>query len=204
MPGKIETPRQPQRRCSQTPQNPKKPQNPRRRRRARRASRLPLILIPIILIVLIVAGIALFSGGDKEDSKLSANTTPSDAVSTPAAEKETTQPEETTLPKPQVVSTATISAQGDILMHKPVIQTGAQKDGSYDFSSIFRYLKDYLATYDYAVANLETTLGGKKYPYQGNPEFNCPDEIAAAAKDAGFDMLLTANNHSSDTYTEGC
>ena len=39
--------------------------------------------------------------------------------------------------------------------------------------------------------------------YQGYPKFNCPDGIVEAAKDAGIDMLLTANNHCSDTTTEG-
>ena len=64
-------------------------------------------------------------------------------------------------------------------------------------------MAEYTASYDYSVANLETTLGGDNYPYQGYPDFNCPDEIVEAAKDAGIDMLLTANNHCSDTTTEG-
>ena len=88
-------------------------------------------------------------------------------------------------------------------MHKPVITACTTEDGGYDFASIFRYVAEYTASYDYSVANLETTLGGDNYPYQGYPDFNCPDEIVEAAKDAGIDMLLTANNHCSDTTTEG-
>ena len=88
-------------------------------------------------------------------------------------------------------------------MHKPVITACTTEDGGYDFESIFRYVAEYTASYDYSVANLETTLGGDNYPYQGYPDFNCPDEIVEAAKDAGIDMLLTANNHCSDTTTEG-
>ena len=110
--------------------------------------------------------------------------------------EDTTEP---TLPEPEhVVSTATIAATGDILMHMPVVNTGLQTDGSYDFSSIFRYLEPYSSGVDYAIANLETTLCGTEngYPYHGYPNFNCPDEIAYGAADAGFDMLLTANNHS--------
>ena len=116
----------------------------------------------------------------------------------------TTEPPTTAPPEPErVVATATVASQGDLLMHKPVFETCRQSDGSYDFSSIFRYSKDLVASYDYAVANLETTFGGDKYIYQGNPAFNCPDELADSAVDTGYDMLLTANNHAGDTMGDG-
>ena len=116
----------------------------------------------------------------------------------------TTEPPTTAPPEPErVVATATVASQGDLLMHKPVFDTCRQSDGSYDFSSIFRYSKDLVASYDYAVANLETTFGGDKYIYQGNPAFNCPDELADSAVETGYDMLLTANNHAGDTMGDG-
>lgn len=102
-----------------------------------------------------------------------------------------------------VVSSATVSSQGDLLMHKPVIDTCKDSDGNYDFESIFRYVKDYVSGYDYAVANFETTLGGPDYPYQGNPSFNTPDAFADELVDTGYDMLLTANNHCADTTASG-
>lgn len=81
-----------------------------------------------------------------------------------------TQPPETTLPEPEhVVATASIGTMGDLLMHKPVFDTCLQSNGTYDFSSIFRYVKDIVSGLDYAIANLETTFGGDDYPYQGNP-----------------------------------
>ena len=83
-------------------------------------------------------------------------------------------------------------------MHEPVISSGRSADGSYDFSYLFQYIREYVQALDYAAMNLETTLGGSSYPYQGNPEFNCPDTMADALKDAGYDMILTANNHASD------
>ena len=103
----------------------------------------------------------------------------------------------------KVVSTATISSQGDLLMHKPVIETCVDTSGKYDFSSIFRYVKDYVAGYDYAVANFETTLGGPNHPYQGNPSFNTPDAFADTLAATGYDMMLTANNHCADTTASG-
>ncbi len=125
------------------------------------------------------------------------------APSTEATTEATTEP---TLPEPEhVVSTATITSTGDVLMHMPVVDTGLQNDGSYNFDSIFRYVGDYTEKTDFAVANLETTLASTDngYPYHGYPNFNCPDAIVTAAKDAGFDMFLTANNHSYDTGIVG-
>ena len=122
---------------------------------------------------------------------------------TEAPTEATVPPTTTEPPQPEtVIATATISAQGDLLMHKPVFDT-CRKDGGYDFESIFRYSKDLIASYDYAIANLETTFGGDKYVYQGNPAFNCPDELAADAAEAGYDMFLTSNNHSGDTMGDG-
>lgn len=104
-----------------------------------------------------------------------------------------------------VLPQASICVTGDVLMHMPVIDTGLQSNGQYDFSSIFRYLLPYSAQADFAVANLETTLCGTEggYRYSGYPAFNCPDEIVDALKDAGFDLLLTANNHCYDTKDYG-
>ena len=126
---------------------------------------------------------------------------------TPTETEETTEPTtEPPLPEPEhVVSTATISATGDVLMHLPVVNSGLQKDGSYDFDYIFRHLAEYSSVADYALANLETTLCGTDngYPYHGYPNFNCPDEIVDGVLSAGFDMFLTANNHSYDTSLVG-
>ena len=121
----------------------------------------------------------------------------------PSISASTTETEDTVPGAITVVSSATISSQGDLLMHKPVIKTCKDEDGNYDFSSIFRYVKDYIAGYDYAVANFETTLGGPNHPYQGNPTFNTPDTFADDLVDTGFDMLLTANNHCADTTASG-
>ena len=142
---------------------------------------LPLVLVAIVAVVLIVRSL----GKGKPD----------DAPTTPPTTEET--------PPLEPVASATVGVQGDLLMHKPVITACTTENGGYDFESIFRYVAEYAASYDYSVANLETTLGGDNYPYQGYPDFNCPDEIVGAAKDAGIDMLLTANNHCSDTTTEG-
>ena len=120
------------------------------------------------------------------------------------ATTETLPPETTLPPEPKkVIATATIASQGDLLMHSPVFESCRQGDGSYDFAEIFQYIKDDVSSYDYALANLETTFGGPNHPHVANQSFSCPDALAASAKEAGYDMFLTANNHSGDTMGDG-
>ena len=74
-------------------------------------------------------------------------------------------------------------------------------DGSYDYSPCFRYVKDYIRSADLAIVNLEVPLAGK--PYSGYPQFSAPDALAEAAKEAGFDVMTTANNHCMDRGSKG-
>ena len=182
-------------------------------RNPKRVSGLTTAIITLLILAMIAATVfVIWLCIDMVNTEPDQATTQETSVALPtAATSATTAPTETTVPpttEPEpvpehVVSTATISSQGDLLMHKPVFDTCRQSDGSYDFSSIFRYVADYTASYDYALANLETTFGGDDFVYQGNPEFNCPDGLADAALDAGYDMLLTANNHAADTLAVG-
>ena len=172
------------------------------------------IVVMVLLMLVFIAGTALMIKLclDIPNQELSKRPNISLPIQLPTAseaptEEETEPPTETTAPPPvpeHVVSTATILSTGDILMHKPVIDVN-WKNGSYDFESIFRYIAEDVTAADYAVANLETTLASTTngYQYSGYPNFNCPDEIVDAAKEAGFDMLLNGNNHSYDTSSVG-
>ena len=167
-----------------------------------------LIVFLVILMLLMIAGTGLMIKLclDITDKRVQVKPGTSQTTLPTAAPAPTeTEPPETTLPTPEhVVSTATIVSTGDLLMHKPVIDTG-YKSGSYDFESIFRYLSEYTTEADLAVANLETTLCSTDngYSYSGYPNFNCPDALVDGAKDAGFDILLNASNHSYDTSSVG-
>ena len=171
-----------------------------------------VIVVLTVLIVLMVAVTAFLIYLSIDLVNKEADITPTQGntmqlptgAATEPAQTETTVPPTTEAPEVEhVVATVTIGAVGDLLMHKPVFDTCRKSDGSYDFSSIFRYCKDVISGLDYAIANLETTFGGDNYVYQGNPAFNCPDPLIDAVKDAGFDMLLTANNHAGDTMNDG-
>lgn len=167
----------------------------RPRRRRRRKPRYAYIAAVVIFIAVLILALTQCFGGSKDS--VSDGSVPNESGQSSADTSENTHSQIS------VVSSATVSAQGDLLMHKPIIAAYTTGENTYDFNPIFRHMKEYLASYDYSIANLETTLGGTDYPYQGNPRFNCPDPFADAIVNSGLDMLLTANNHSSDTYTDG-
>ncbi len=101
------------------------------------------------------------------------------------------------------ISNITISLVGDLMCHKPQTNNAATGNNTYDFSPSFEYVKPYLEEADIAIGNLETTFAGPSQPYSGYPAFNSPDDYCKALRQAGFDFLVTANNHSMDTREEG-
>jgi len=99
-------------------------------------------------------------------------------------------------PSPIYSSTDTVRLTiiGDVMMHKRQLE--------YDYHSFLRHLSEPLRSADFAVANMEFTLGGA--PYTGYPSFSAPDGYAEyLASDCGVDVLLTANNHILDKGNEG-
>lgn len=122
------------------------------------------------------------------------------------------QEEETEPPKPVEVQLVSV---GDVMMHRSqLIKAYDSATDSFSFDSTFEMVDEYIRPYDFAVANLETTLSGKDKGlrlsnsnyykgYQGFPTFNSPEILAKNIKDTGFDMVTTANNHCYDGLKEG-
>ena len=110
----------------------------------------------------------------------------------------------TTAPPTPVVRTATFAVVGDIMVHD--YQYNEAYDSAtdtYDFMHNFQDMKPYFADKDLVLGNLELTFGGPDRRYASFPCFNTPDSFLDAVKDAGFDLLTTANNHSMDTGRNG-
>lgn len=86
---------------------------------------------------------------------------------------------------------------GDVMGHGPQITSAYDKTtNQYDYTRCFKYIQSEISDADYAIANLEVTLAGP--PFTGYPQFSSPDELAVGCKNAGMDILVTANNHSCD------
>lgn len=177
-------------------------------KRKKRGDGLRKVLIALIVILIAAISLLVWLCVQLATAPQEPLPAPTESIPLPTqaetTQPPTTQPPTTAPPEPEhVVSTATILSTGDLLMHGGLINAARQSDGTYDFSYIFPYLTEYVTAADFAVANLETTLAGTAKPYQGNPMFNCPDDLVDAAKAAGFDMLLTASNHSYDSQQAG-
>jgi poly-gamma-glutamate capsule biosynthesis protein CapA/YwtB (metallophosphatase superfamily) len=108
----------------------------------------------------------------------------------------------------------TIAAVGDILMRNKLI-LAAQLPGErhYSFDGMFEKVAPYLQKADLTIGNLETNFAGtdetttfisqERNPKNRYPLFNCPDELCASLKQAGFDVLTTSNNHCMDYGIKG-
>ena len=160
-------------------------QNVRKNRKRRKKKGIGgLVALIIILVVLAAAVVVILKTGilkQPEEVVVVEDTRP-----LPAA--------------PAVVSTATVGATGDIILHVPILDAHATGDGEYDFSYVFSNVAPVYQEADLMFANLEVTLGGPESgEYTGYPGFNSPDAIVPALKNAGVDVCLTANNHSNDT-----
>ena len=90
---------------------------------------------------------------------------------------------------------------GDLMQHEDQFKFALMDDGTYDYSECFQYVKHEIESADIAVANFETTLAGP--PYHGYPNFCSPDKYLVDCMAAGFDIMLTANNHTCDRRQAG-
>lgn len=85
---------------------------------------------------------------------------------------------------------------GDIMQHEAQLMAAKTAEGTYSFSDCYRHIKGTISAADIAIGNLETPIGRNRF--SGYPSFCAPDSFLHAAVDAGFDVLLFANNHCLD------
>ena len=110
--------------------------------------------------------------------------------------------EEIPLEKDSIV-TCTIRIVGDLMCHSTQFNYAHVEDDSFDFTGVYSEVRDYIREADISIGNLETVTAGKTKKYSGYPFFNAPDDFLYALTDAGFDLLMTANNHAIDQGAGG-
>lgn len=98
-------------------------------------------------------------------------------------------------------SEAVLLFAGDAMQHKAQLDAANNGDGTYSYIECFEPVRELIQDADFATVNLETPLGGK--PYRGYPCFSAPDSYAGALVETGFDLILTANNHTLDARDRG-
>jgi len=100
--------------------------------------------------------------------------------------------------------TINMAATGDIMCHLTNIKNAYNSTSKdYDFSNVFKNIKQYTQDADITVGNLETTFAGASRGYTGYPTFNTPEILGKNLRDIGFDVICTANNHSMDKGYSG-
>ncbi len=103
---------------------------------------------------------------------------------------------------------AVIMLTGDIMC--AVNHQRAAQNFSFDFGDAFSQAKKILSEADYSIGVLETSCcDSAPFEYEqlrlsgGSPNCNSPSSFLAAVSEAGFNGLVTANNHNCDTGIEG-
>ena len=106
--------------------------------------------------------------------------------------------------KTAVTSNVKLTFTGDIMCHSYQYNEAYDPStGQYDFMHNFADMKKYFEKADFVIGNLETVFAGADVGISDYPCFNSPDSFADAIKDAGFDLLTTANNHCMDKRMPG-
>lgn len=111
-------------------------------------------------------------------------------------------------PQAKETGKALLCCVGD-LMCEPRMTNAHRYGDSYFFHPLFQYVRGILKNSDFSVANLETTLTDCT-PYAGEyhrifTKYHCnaPECYLDALRYAGFDALVTANNHNCDSGVMG-
>lgn len=99
--------------------------------------------------------------------------------------------------------TLSLMMVGDDLLHKPVSESGRQKNGTYNYDALFAHVRQDAKEADVAMINQEVVLGGAKLGISGYPAFNGRYEVGDAIAGAGFNVVLHATNHSLDKGATG-
>ncbi len=95
-------------------------------------------------------------------------------------------------------SRLTLLAAGDNLIHTPIFEKAFRADGSYDFNPVYDNVRDFVRSYDLAVINQETIFVDNNAYVSSYPTFGTPQSMGHALVNAGFDIILSATNHTMD------
>ncbi|QRZ60869.1 CapA family protein [Rothia sp. ZJ932] len=97
---------------------------------------------------------------------------------------------------------------GDFLVHnllwsQAAADARATGASDLDFVPLIKAQRPFVERADMAVCQMETVVAEPQGPFSGYPSFNVPPQILDAAADIGWDVCMTASNHSFDQKTDG-
>lgn len=100
-------------------------------------------------------------------------------------------------------ASVTVLALGDNLMHSTVVSSGEKADGTYDFTQMYRYIRNEVQSVDLACINQETIFIDNPAEYTNYPIFGGPTAVGEALAKTGFDVVTHATNHCYDKFFTG-
>ena len=100
-----------------------------------------------------------------------------------------------------IVYNVELSAVGDILCQKNMINDAKTEDGTYNFTHVFSNIKQYVQNSDLAIGTLGTNFTNDDY--SENELYNAPKELLHAVKESGVGLVSLANNHILDYGIDG-
>lgn len=167
----------------------------------------------IILICIVLASCSVNNITAPFNADITPTEIPEDAL---AQNTPTLSPAPIDEPAPTVepYTSIVIGSTGDIMCHFMQLkdaQNTAEADDTYttngdelySFDHWFRHISPSLEYADLMIGNLETTIASDNSLVTGYPFFATPKEILFALKKAGFDVLLSGNNHILDKGQTG-
>lgn len=148
------------------------------------------LLIPVFIGSLGLTGCSLFGIGDDEETK-------------EITQMEQTSEEETTTTKPEKkVEEVSLIACGDNLIHDTVYNKFYDdKNDTYDFAPLYEDVAPTIKKYDLAVINQETIFVKDNADVSNYPAFGTPQVMGDALVSSGYDIILSATNHTMDKGT---
>lgn len=168
----------------------------------------PLIIIGVVFLSIAIFSILYFLPKDFLPHKNMTSESMSTTGKKPPSEKapliDEQEREEAQEEEAETHINIQLATAGDIMFHNTQLTSAYdEQTNTYDFTPFFADVKPILSQADLTIANFETTTAGPEKEYTGYPQFNSPDEVVDAIKDAGVDVLTTVNNHSLDTGQDG-
>ena len=150
-----------------------------------------------------LTGCTLFGTPESQESQtvtadeMTSENTQNAEASTEASPKEETSSAQNDSDKKQETEVSLL-AVGDNLIHDTIYEAFYEGDGVYDFHSLYDYVRPTIKDYDIAVINQETIFVEDDDEVENYPNFGTPHEMGEALVDTGFDVVLSATNHTMD------
>lgn len=160
------------------------------------------VILGLLAITLIVGGVMFFL--KQKSEKEAALAAAEEAAAQQATLWEEPIPEPEPEPEPPFEEyDIKLMAVGDDLCHMGVVNSGKMEDGTYNYDHLFAGISDALEACDIKIINQETIFGGDDKEFTGYPAFNTPSAVGDALINAGFNVVLSATNHTCDMGQSG-